>query len=177
MFLGKLGALPSQKLVATKTRQHRGWPGARSSTDIVYPSLGIGVGRSTRYARAWPIFTGRISPATLTTPSCKLPFARRSSPPCEKPRTRARTRPAPLRRAGGSQLPHVSVLADDFARLRCADCPSSVSCPPDAVLSPALRTGLGSRFTGRQAGIVYLLDIEPTDPVVELVCEARESSV
>ncbi len=42
------------------------------SLGAVYPSLGIGATRGTRYARAWRIPTPRIGPVTPSTP-CSTP--------------------------------------------------------------------------------------------------------
>lgn len=48
---------------------------AHANPDLVNPSLGIGVARGPRCARAWPILTARISPATPNTPCSTLSSA------------------------------------------------------------------------------------------------------
>src|SRR5262245_26787528 len=63
MFVATWGALASPELVATKTCSTR-QRAALSSTDIVHPSLGIGVGRSTRYGMAWPVASAGRAPGT-----------------------------------------------------------------------------------------------------------------
>jgi hypothetical protein len=53
------------------------------------------------------------------------------------------------------------------------------TCPGVKELRLPLRPDTGSAasmLTSRWAGIVHLLDIEPTDPAVELFRQARESS-
>ncbi len=52
----------------------------RSSPDTVYPSLGVGVARGTRYAKAWPILTGRYQPCD-TEPSVLRAVIREHAPP------------------------------------------------------------------------------------------------
>ncbi len=100
----------------------------------MYPSLGIGAAPSTRYPRAWPIPTARISPATLTAPSCTPSFGSTSSPSSAKPPIEAThtacpassSRSSATSSAAGSWLEQLCrylfrpPLAQDRVRLRAA---------------------------------------------------------